>query len=321
VPVAGQTVVRTLGELVDALGAPDDPPAGIRHNDAGLAGQRILVISSLPTHYRVPLFDQVSARLAAAAAAFRVLFLAQGRADRESWMETGNPSYEHVFARSAFPLIREIGRRVPLDLTRRLEEFDPTLIVVGGLAIPVAGRTAVWARRRGISFGVWSGETMITAGQRSRPRRAGRRRVAQAASFALSYGSASADYLLALNPNLPVVHARNTTVVRNSAQRATRPVRVLSVGRAFPGKGFDILIQALRRRPELDCSLRLVGDGPELPRLKELAAGDQRVEFIGAVRSSDILDVFADADVFVFPSQIDVFGLLWSRPSVQGLPP
>ena len=212
------------------------------------------------------------------------------------------------------PIIREVGRKVPLDLTKRLGRFDPTLVVSGGLSVPVSGRIALWARRRHIPFGVWSGETLSTASQRSRVRLLGRRRIAHAASFAMTYGSASGEYLRYLNPGLPVVHARNSTLYREPFDAAPDgtddPVSILTVGRAFPGKNLDIPVRALLERPKLKCVLTVVGDGPELPAIRELARDDPRIRVLGAVPSTDVLKYFEHADGFVFPSRIDVFGLV-----------
>ena len=66
--------VRTLGEMVETLYEPDDPPATVRTEDDVLARQRIVVVSSIATHYRIPLFNGVNARLRNVGAAFRAVF-------------------------------------------------------------------------------------------------------------------------------------------------------------------------------------------------------------------------------------------------------
>lgn len=48
-------------------------------------------------------------------------------------------------------------------------------------------------------------------------------------------------------------------------------VRLVAVGRLVPVKGFDVLLNALHRLRDPNVHLDLVGDGPELPRLRSLA--------------------------------------------------
>ncbi len=255
--------VRTLAELISVLSDPADPPAPIGDGDSLLAGERIAIVSSLPTHYRIPLFNSVAARLEEAGAVFKTIFLAHGRADRDGWMRLGATSFDYEVTRSAFPVVKEVGRRIPLDILPRLRHFQPTMVVSGGLSLPVSGRIGRWASRNDVIFGVWSGETSVTAGQRGRVRTAGRARVARAASFALAYGSASDEYLQMLKPGLPVVEVRNSTPVRDglrptaAPRPSTNPLRRPGVsgerprraGRgAWPPPGSRVLIDADRRR-------------------------------------------------------------------------
>jgi glycosyltransferase involved in cell wall biosynthesis len=86
-------------------------------------------------------------------------------------------------------------------------------------------------------------------------------------------------------------------------------LEVLVVGRAIADKSLDIVVEAVRRAPELKCRLTLIGDGPNLPELARLSGEDERIRLLGAVPSDEILGTFPKADVFVFPSRGDIFGL------------
>jgi glycosyltransferase involved in cell wall biosynthesis len=72
---------------------------------------------------------------------------------------------------------------------------------------------------------------------------------------------------------------------------------VLYVGRLSPEKGVSTLIQACR---EANCTLRVVGTGPDLPALKA-QAGD-KVRFLGALDRASVLEEMAQARVVVAPS-------------------
>jgi glycosyltransferase involved in cell wall biosynthesis len=89
---------------------------------------------------------------------------------------------------------------------------------------------------------------------------------------------------------------------------ATDPIAILSVGRAVPKKGFDILLRALALLPR-DLSWRFdhVGGGDELPALRALAEDlgiAANVRWHGSMSQQDVLAQYASADVFALPCRI-----------------
>jgi glycosyltransferase involved in cell wall biosynthesis len=85
-------------------------------------------------------------------------------------------------------------------------------------------------------------------------------------------------------------------------------VRLISVGRAVPKKGFDILLQALARLPgELHWRLRHLGGGPELPALKAQAQSlglDGKIEWNGVADQTAILAALRGADLFALACRV-----------------
>ncbi len=86
------------------------------------------------------------------------------------------------------------------------------------------------------------------------------------------------------------------------------PVRILSVGRAVPKKGFDVLLAALARLPaSLHWRFEQVGGGKELPRLRRLSQrlgiGD-RVAWSGSMSQGEVLARYRDADLFALACRV-----------------
>lgn len=65
--------------------------------------------------------------------------------------------------------------------------------------------------------------------------------------------------------------------------RACGPLRLGAMGRLSAEKGFDVLIEAMRRLPPGLATLSLAGTGPEEVALRAAAAGVAGVHFFGAV--------------------------------------
>lgn len=83
-------------------------------------------------------------------------------------------------------------------------------------------------------------------------------------------------------------------------QRSGR-LRFLAVGTVAHWHGLDRLVHALSISPR-EASLAIVGDGPEITRLRSLVARlrlQQRVSFAGALRGTALEDAYRNADVAV----------------------
>jgi len=90
-----------------------------------------------------------------------------------------------------------------------------------------------------------------------------------------------------------------------------RPIFVY-VGRLSVEKNLDAFLSL-----SLPGSKLVVGDGPQM---KELSARYQNVHFVGSKSGQDLAKHFAAADVFVFPSRTDTFGLVVLEALASGLP-
>ncbi len=90
-----------------------------------------------------------------------------------------------------------------------------------------------------------------------------------------------------------------------------RPV-FLSVGRVAVEKNLPAFLDL-----DLPGSKVVVGDGPELPALK---GRYPEAHFLGALPNDELAEIYASADVFVFPSLTDTFGNVLLEAMASGCP-
>jgi glycosyltransferase involved in cell wall biosynthesis len=305
---------KTFAEVVERLYEPDDPPASLRYDDDIFRGQRIALVTPIPSHYRLPLFAAMASRLEKAGATFRVFFLSEQLNERPWLIAEPDGGFERETVRGWDIPVRDRPPHFPIDLGRRLTAFAPSVILVGSLSPVVGGRVARFARRRGIAWGIWSGEIEGTTAARSRFWRVQRSALVRSADFAITYGHASAEYLRRLRPELPVVYGRNTAPATGRSvtpRRHTGTLETLVIGDlATPRKGVDVAVDALLLRPSLPCSLTVVGGGRLATDLERRAEGDARIVFGGPLQPVSTHALLRSADVVLFPTRSDRFGLV-----------
>ncbi len=90
-----------------------------------------------------------------------------------------------------------------------------------------------------------------------------------------------------------------------------RPI-FLSVGRVAVEKNLDALLDL-----DLPGSTVIVGDGPARRALQRRYP---QAHFLGEMQGEALADVYASADVFVFPSRTDTFGIVLIEAMASGLP-
>lgn len=104
---------------------------------------------------------------------------------------------------------------------------------------------------------------------------------------------------------------------------------IISAGRLVPLKGFDLTInsftdfyQKLSVEEKLKVTLKIVGSGPELSFLKDLAKKKgvlDRVVFIDWIERIDLLEIYKKSSLFLFPSH-EGAGMVVAEAMSFGLP-
>jgi colanic acid/amylovoran biosynthesis glycosyltransferase len=105
------------------------------------------------------------------------------------------------------------------------------------------------------------------------------------------------------------------------AKPEAQPVRIVSVGRLVPKKGYRDLVEAcgLLYKQGLDFRCTIVGGGPEhlpLRQLIEARGLDKVIELAGPKSQTEIVELLAQSQIFVFPARQDESGDRDNLPTV-----
>jgi glycosyltransferase involved in cell wall biosynthesis len=113
--------------------------------------------------------------------------------------------------------------------------------------------------------------------------------------------------------------ARGAVAARARRIKGGQPLRVLYAGALSLRKGLWDLAEATRLAADVPFELRLAGTMlPEAGPVVDRMAGD--VVRLGKIDQSDLPAVYGDADLFVFPTLEDGFGMVLTQAKAAGLP-
>jgi glycosyltransferase involved in cell wall biosynthesis len=296
----------------------------------------VLVISEIPTPYRLPLFRAIAE---SGAVDLEVLFCADDQPDRP-WS---------LGSREDFGFKHEVmsGVRIPIrtrrntfvyelnpSILRRLARRDFDVLVIGGYAVFAEQAAIAYARLARVPY------VIHAESHHAKPRKPSVRRLKSAilpfiikpAAAGLAAGSAAKDYLtsyglnrdrIRIVPNtIDVVAYREAAAnarLRAGAIRAelNLPDRfVVFAGRLVEAKGIPDLVDALRLLGSNAPLVVLAGTGP----LEHEVAGEPKLRLLGFQQVDRLIELYALAAATVLPSRVEPWGVVVNEALACGCP-
>jgi teichuronic acid biosynthesis glycosyltransferase TuaC len=116
---------------------------------------------------------------------------------------------------------------------------------------------------------------------------------------------------------------RESREYKSQEQHGT--IKLLSIGNLYRSKGQAYVLRALRRLLDMGYALEyvIVGDGPERNRLEALVRElglENHVRFEGYKSHAEVWPYFAACDIFVLPSWVEGFGVVYIEALGLGKP-
>jgi len=293
--------------------------------------RRLVVVTNIPTPYRVPLFNTLAPALAGAGWELEVVFGSAGNARRRWRIAEEELRFRHHYLGGRnLRLGPERILNTYAGLGPLLRERRPDGIVCTGYS-PGTMAALRHARRTGTPLAIWSG-TIPGDRERAFWRRLQRRWLVRRSDRFLAYGTAAREYLSALGADDDRIHIAWNTVDTEGflslrgprAPTPREPLRLLSIGYLEAGKRIDLALRAVAaaRAEGLDVALDVAGDGSRRPALERLAGelglGD-RVRFLGYQDYAAVKRCYEQAHVLVFPTECDIWGLVLVEAMAAGL--
>jgi len=300
--------------------------------------RRLVIVTEIIAPYRIPVFNALAAR---ADIDLHVIFLAETDPGLRQWQVYKD---EIRFSSEVLRSSRWRLGRAHLLWTRgtrtALERARPEVVVCGGYNYFAMWQAQRWARRRGVPFLLWSESNAADARSRLPWVESAKRRFVSACDGYVVPGRTAGDYLRTFGvettkiftaPNAVDVdrYARGAEAALGDPRARARlglPARyLLFVGRFVRSKGVLDLLSAYATLPEETrqaVGLVLAGDGEERDALHRSARAIRPGEilFPGFLQRDELPGYYALADMLVFPTRSDPWGLVVNEAMACGLP-
>lgn len=121
---------------------------------------------------------------------------------------------------------------------------------------------------------------------------------------------------------MPTIGLDAAALPYNPHKEHDGPLRLLFVGNIITLKGVDLALHALKQA-QTGTTFTLVGDGDFLPAARKLVSKlglEKQVQFRGRLPRADVLKLYSQFDVFIFPSLHDTGGYAVIEAMFNGLP-
>ncbi len=113
-----------------------------------------------------------------------------------------------------------------------------------------------------------------------------------------------------------------TSMFRRKFEWEKKGFTLLYTGRISPDKNIEFLADVYRHLNQYynDISLVLAGEGPYVNDLKSQLSIYNNVHFLGRLKNEELPEIYRSADLFLFPSVTDTFGMSVLEAQACGLP-
>ena len=335
--------ILKLPLMLGGLKATILPSSTTAHVAYDAASTRVALLTNIVSPYRKPVFESLSQT---PNWELRLFVDADSEFDRDWPVTLDQLPVERTRSLSwkrkahtpgPIPFDQQLTQHLPYSLPFQLLKFRPHAIISLELGFRTA-LAALYTKCTGSELIIWSYQSRISS-QQSWLRKQWRTRLLNQASSVVGMGTQAREVLAQWGvANEKIVDAPNaadnqTLVTRINQKQAEDKVRSLRkryaprqklaiiVGRLIPLKGTEHILNTWNRLPKSirsEWKLVFIGGGPLESLIQE--QNDSHIELAGSVPSEGMADWYAAADLHIFPSCGDVWGLVVNEASACGTP-
>jgi glycosyltransferase involved in cell wall biosynthesis len=218
---------------------------------------------------------------------------------------------------------------IPYDTLLSLWRYRPEVVIAGEMGARTMMARVYKVIRPGTKLIIWATLSEHTEAGTSFVRRLVRRWLLRGANAIYVNGAGGARYVRSMGYRgslTSVPYAADNQMFANSSPRVrSETLRLLYTGQIVERKGLSPFLASLAQwchaHPRRSIYLSVVGSGDMLDQIKKVELPlNLQVEFKGNVQFGDLPRHYHDADMYVYPTLADEWGLVVNEALSAGLP-
>ena len=287
--------------------------------------KRVAIITNIPAPYRVDFFDYLKKHYTDYQ--FTIIYSSKNE-DNRNWDIEQEKMENSVFLESKTIKIKKrydnYYLHIPVGVSKVLDKIKPD-VVVGSEYNPTVIQALYYCKRKKIPFISWTDGTLFSERNRNFIQKFLRRLVVAKADSYIASSTKSKEAQIYYGADEKKCHISYLAVdVEKYIQKpkGQGKGKIVCVGSLIERKGVDLLLNALAK-VKSEYSLYLAGEGEEKEQLQKHAENLQildKVHFLGQLKREELLEHYADSDLFVLPTREDCFALVILEAICAGLP-
>ncbi len=298
--------------------------------------KKVVLITNIPTPYRIPLFNLLAEEMRQAGMELHVIFSSLGYKRRKFEINPNDFQFSYTLLDGGKYSVGEDAEKTYFfyrGLWKQLRLLKPWRIITSGFS-PATLICTLYTFFYSTPFLIWSGTIELGGRRISWWRKLFRKLLLKRAQSYIAYGSLASDYLEKLGAAKEKIHIAINTVdtdyfreETNSTRRKVIKKDVFTfayLGYLVPRKNVYKVIEAsselLKKRH--DFRILIIGDGiskaaleneVEKRKLKEV------VQFKGYLQKNELPAVLAETDILLFQTNFDIWGLVLNEAMAAGV--
>ena len=291
---------------------------------------KILFLTNIPSPYRVDFFNELGKYCE-----LTVIYELEKATDRDvDWvLDSSEQNYNELFLK---PVIKGTSSAWCPSVGRFLKRGRYDIVIVGGYSTPT-GMQAVWQmRRRKLPYFLNCDGGFIPNGENRLKYYIKKYFISGAVGW-LSSGKLADEYLSYYGAapgrifRYPFTSLRDSDILPKMLSASEKQEYkaklgigeekiLLAVGQFIPRKGFDLLLQAAAQL-KTPCGVYVIGghctqEYSQIIRKYQL----KHIHFLPFMKQEKLREYYLAADIFVFPTREDIWGLVINEAMAAGLP-
>ena len=284
-----------------------------------------ILITNIPTPYRIPLWDKLKKSIP-----FEVICIAHIEKNRLWKVEQRNyinflKSYHFFISKMDWA----IHFTIPFSLFFKLMIKNPSNLIISGYDSFAYWEALLYAKIFRKKTILWNGSTLLSSRSKNKIVNLLKKVFINSFDSFYTYGTEATKYLEYFGINskdiVTGINCVDTEYFKNKTSNEKSNINTLNflyVGQLIERKGLENTLRAFSKIKNKNWKLSIVGKGEDENKLINLVKNlnlKNNVIFEGFKQKDEIINYYSQSDIFLMPSYSEVWGLVLNEALASGL--